>query len=78
MNNKKLHLRRGKFLAAFFMGFGFLLMLTEYHGGPWAGTILGLAMFAAGTASLFCGAKKIFSRRLYGREMRHIYKRKEL
>lgn len=60
MNNRKTNQRRGKILAAFLMGFGFLLMLTEFHGGPWAGTFLGLLMFAAGAADLICGAKKIF------------------
>lgn len=78
MNNKNLHLRRGKILAAFFMGIGFLLMLTEYHGGLWAGTFLGLAMFAAGAAGLYCGEKKIFPRRLCVREMKHTYKRREM
>lgn len=60
MNNRKTNQRRGKILAAFLMGFGFLLMLTEFHGGPWAGTFLGLLMFAAGAADLFSGLKKIF------------------
>lgn len=72
MNNRKTHLRRGKILAAFLMGIGFLLMLTERQGGPWAGTLLGLAMFAAGAAGLYCGAKKIFPRRLCRKFLRHM------
>ena len=72
MKNRKTNQRRGKILAAFLMGFGFLLMLTEYHGGPWAGTFLGLAMFAAGAVALFCGAKKILPRCLCGKFLRHM------
>ena len=35
-------------LAAGIAFLGFLLTLTEYHGGPWAGTFLGAALFILG------------------------------
>ena len=60
MNTRKTYQRHAKIIAAFMMVFGFVLMLTEFHGGPWAGTFLGLLMFAAGAADLFSGLKKIF------------------
>ncbi len=31
---------------------GFLLILTERSGGPWAGTFVGLALFLFGSAAL--------------------------
>jgi len=59
MNNRKTNQRRGKILAAFFMGFGFLLMLTEKSGGAWAGTFVGCALFVCGILALL-RAKIIF------------------
>ncbi|MBR2964397.1 MAG: hypothetical protein IKC53_09360 [Lentisphaeria bacterium] len=35
-------------LAAGIAFLGFLLTLTELHGGPWAGTYLGAALFILG------------------------------
>lgn len=35
-------------LAAGTAFLGFLLTLTEFHGGPWAGTFLGAALFILG------------------------------
>lgn len=35
-------------LAAGIAALGFLLMLTELNGGPWAGTFLGAALFILG------------------------------
>lgn len=37
-----------KNLAAALAALGFLLTLTELHGGPWAGTYIGLAMLTLG------------------------------
>lgn len=37
---------------------GFLLTLTELHGGPWAGTFIGAALFICG-ALVALNAKKI-------------------
>lgn len=31
---------------------GFLLTLTEFHGGPWAGTFIGCAMLLCGTLAI--------------------------
>ena len=44
--------RRGgnAFAALAFMGF--LLTLTEFHGGPWAGSFIGAAMLICGALAL--------------------------
>ncbi len=39
-------------ISAVIAAMGFLFMLTEKAGGPWAGTFIGLAMFCAGVAIL--------------------------
>lgn len=31
---------------------GFLLTLTEFHGGPWAGTFIGAAMMICGALAI--------------------------
>lgn len=31
---------------------GFLLTLTEFHGGPWAGTFIGAAMMICGAMAI--------------------------
>lgn len=37
---------------------GFALMVTDYNGGPWVGTFVGLALFVAGAATFLRGWKR--------------------
>ncbi|MBO5918701.1 MAG: hypothetical protein J6Q14_08055 [Oscillospiraceae bacterium] len=39
-------------LAAGIAFLGFLLTLTEYHGGAWAGTFIGAAMMICGALAI--------------------------
>lgn len=40
-------------ISAIISALGFLLMLTEtVDGGPWAGTFIGLALFAGGIVAM--------------------------
>ena len=47
--NKRKNWRRLQAGAAALAFAGIALMLTEYNGGPWAGTVIGTLMFAYGT-----------------------------
>lgn len=38
--------------AAALAALGFLLTLTEYHGGAWAGTFIGAAMMICGALAI--------------------------
>ena len=46
--SKSKNLKRRFHLACGIAFLGFLLMLTELHGGPWAGTYIGGAMLILG------------------------------
>lgn len=47
-----------KKISAAVAALGFLLMLTELHGGPWAGTFIGAALLVCGALAAL-NAKKI-------------------
>lgn len=51
-------------LAAGISFLGFLLMLTEYHGGPWAGTYFGAALLILGAVGALRGPEIFSGRRL--------------
>ena len=48
-----------KKISAAVAALGFLLMLTELHGGPWAGTFIGAALLILGALAAL-NAEKIF------------------
>lgn len=53
-----------KNLAAVVAALGFLLLLTELDGGPWAGTFIGAALFMLGALAALRTQKIISARRL--------------
>ena len=56
--------------SAALAAFGFLLMLIEYRGGPWAGTYIGLILLILGAVGALRGPEIFSSLRLQFRNDR--------
>lgn len=67
-----------KNLFAAVAAFGFLLLLTERNGGPWAGTFIGASLLFLGAVGAFRGPEIISALRLQFRNDRDYIGRSEI